>query len=206
MSTLTALLLIVFVALVLWRYFGEQLMAMPIISRMMMQYFGVQSHDSHTHHDAHGHAEHGAHGPASSEHVRLVVYVPVAYSDIVRDSLAHAGAGTREGYVSESFAVRGLGRWKKAASAAHSDHGPHHAHGHDDHGHSPDADHHDFHEEHESTNREYAETETSEFVYAEEDRIEAVVAKNHLPAVLSELRKLHVSSHMAIDTYPVELH
>lgn len=48
---------------------------------------------------------------------KLVVYVPLTHADVVRDSLAKAGAGKLGNYSACSFSSRGVGRYKPEQGA-----------------------------------------------------------------------------------------
>ena len=205
MSTLTEILLAILICLIIWKYFGAQIKEWPLFTETFKK-----APDAHGHDHDHGHA---APSPAL---VKVVVFVPVAYSDIVRDALSHAGAGKRPGFASETFSVRGLGRWQKVHAAPAPDaHAPSHdAHategGHDDHHADP---HHVGHDAHHDPHAEPAPHQDShaeapvvgDMIYGEEDRIETIVPKADLETVLAELKRLHVDTHMAIDLYPVDL-
>ena len=47
-----------------------------------------------------------------SANVKLVVFVPLSYTDIVRKTLGEAGAGKIGNYDSCSFSSRGIGRFR----------------------------------------------------------------------------------------------
>ena len=187
MAIFTQLLLVILAVLIVWKYWGPTALHLPVVMKMRKKATTVMH--------------------SRPSYVKVAVFVPVAYSDIVRDALAHAGAGTRAGYISESFSVRGLGRWQKGPAVVHHPHDSHDSHadhhaadlhgGHDSHhdDHHAPADHHETHvEEHVS----------SEIIYAEEDKIEVIASKSALDTVLVALRRLHIDSHMAIDVYPVD--
>ena len=183
MAILTQLLLMFLAALLLWKYAG------PTVAQWAADIRAV----GQTHHQPP--AGHGGGHAEASPYVKIVIFVPVAYSDTMRDVLAHAHAGARSGFAGETFSVRGLGRWQRGP-AVHADHG--HADAHDPHGAHG---HHDAH-----SHDEHAPSgPIGEAIYGEEDRIEAVVPRTSLDGVLSDLRKIHVEPHMAVEVYPLEL-
>ena len=47
-----------------------------------------------------------------TQNVKLIVFVPIAYGDIVRKSLGEAGAGKIGNYDFCSFTTRGVGRFR----------------------------------------------------------------------------------------------
>ena len=202
MAILTQILLLVLAVTIAWKYWGATALHMPIMVTLRKKAVTVMH-------------------PKPS-YVKVAVFVPVAYSDIVRDALARAGAGVRPGFVSESFSVRGLGRWQKAPIVTAAAQDPHDAHGHgdthgghhdhhadnlDSHSHGGHDSHHDDHTGHSDnhTDSHHApEPVLSEAIYAEEDRIEVIAAKSALDNILLALKNLHIDSHMAIDIYHVD--
>lgn len=55
--------------------------------------------------------------PKISPNVKLVVFVPLTHTDVVREALANAGAGQIGNYSGCSFSSRGVGRYKPEAGA-----------------------------------------------------------------------------------------
>lgn len=49
---------------------------------------------------------------ATSNNVKIVVFVPESHADIIRDAMTSAGAGRIGNYTSCSFSSRGIGRFK----------------------------------------------------------------------------------------------
>lgn len=49
--------------------------------------------------------------------VKIVVYVPVAYADAVREAMGKAGAGKIGNYSFSSFSAKGVGRFKPEKGA-----------------------------------------------------------------------------------------
>ncbi len=43
---------------------------------------------------------------------KIVVYVPETYGDVLREAMAHAGAGAIGNYTHCTFSVKGIGRFK----------------------------------------------------------------------------------------------
>jgi hypothetical protein len=52
-----------------------------------------------------------------SKNVKIVVFVPIAYADKVREAMANSGAGKIGNYSHASFSSRGIGRFKPLSGA-----------------------------------------------------------------------------------------
>lgn len=113
--------------------------------------------------------------------VKIVVYVPLAHAQAVRDAMANANCGHIGNYNSCTFSVRGTGRFRPLKGSKPFI------------GEAPKDD-----------GQQNDKQEAGKIETVEEERIETICPRDHLTQALAAIREVHPYEEPAIDVYPLE--